>query len=130
MKRALVPVVLALAVGTGSAAGAQGGDPPSLTIPRVSDPPVLGEFIQMQVPDAPHGMRRVEGFVQRFPNDGEPVTERTVVYVGYDSENLYVVFLCFDREPSKIGAHLVGRDLLPNDEDGVASVLERLSGRA
>src|SRR5438128_498221 len=120
MKVAQGPIVLALALGMGSLAGAQGVDPPSLTIPRVSDPPVLGDFVQMEVPDAPHGMRKVEGFVQRFPNDGEAVTERTVVYVGYDTDNLYVVFLCFDRAPAKIGAHLVGRDLLPNDEDGVA----------
>src|SRR5438876_3186747 len=93
---------------------------PRLTIPRVTRPPRIADFLSMNVPDAPVGMRKIEGFVQRFPNDAEPVTERTVVYVGYDDENLHVVFQCFDREPQRIGAHLVGRDLFPNDEDSVA----------
>jgi hypothetical protein len=93
---------------------------PRLTIPRVTRPPQIADFVSMNVLDAPAGMRKIEGFVQRFPNDAEPVTERTVVYVGYDDENLHVVFQCFDREPQRIGAHLVGRDLFPNDEDSVA----------
>src|SRR5207253_8654066 len=41
-------------------------------------------FERMEVADAPLGMRRVEGFVQRFPDDGQAVSERTIVYVGYD----------------------------------------------
>ena len=93
---------------------------PRLTIPRVTRPPQIADFLSMNVPDAPVGMRKIEGFLQRFPNDAEPVTERTVVYVGYDDEHLHVVFQCFDREPRRIGAHLVGRDLFPNDEDSVA----------
>src|SRR5436190_4504480 len=95
-------------------------EPPRLTIPRVAHPPDIAEFLTMTAADEAGGMRRIEGFVQRFPNDAQPVTERTVVYVGYDAEQLYVLFECFDREPDKVGAHLVGRDLLPNDDDSVA----------
>ncbi len=94
--------------------------PPRLTIPRVSRAPVLGDFAAMDVPDEALGMRKVEGFIQRFPNDGAAVSERTVAYVGYDDEFLYVAFQCFDREPGRIGAHLVPRDAFPNDEDTVA----------
>jgi uncharacterized protein DUF5916 len=85
---------------------------------------VLADFLQMNPDRAPGGMQRVEGFVQRFPNDGEGVTERTVVFVGYDDRALHVAFLCFDREPNRIGAHMVGRDLLPNDEDSIAVHLD------
>ena len=74
----------------------------------------------MEASEGPRGMRKVEGLVQRFPNDGAPITERTVVYVGYDRDNIYVAFECFDRHPEAIGAHVVGRDLLPNDDDSVA----------
>ena len=74
----------------------------------------------MPVTGAPAGMAPVEGFVQRFPNDGVAVTERTIVYVGYDSETLYIAFLCFDRETGRIGAHVLPRDAFPNDEDTVA----------
>ena len=78
----------------------------------------------MEGGDAPNGMARVEGFVQRLPNDGQPVSERTVVYIGYDADYLYVLFECFDREPQRIGSHLVGRDLLPNDDDTVSVHLD------
>ena len=101
-------------------AGAQVVEPPRLAIPRVTRPPQRADFESMEVLAAPLGMRRVEGFVQRFPNDGEPVSERTVVYVGYDTDDLYVAFLCFDRQIDRIGAHMLPRDAFPNDEDTVA----------
>ena len=104
-----------------SGAAAQTVDTPAhVEIPRVSRPPVLADFVAMEAPDPALGMRVVEGFVQRFPNDGEPVSERTVAYVGYDASFLYVAFQCFDREPARIGAHLIARDALPDDEDSVA----------
>ena len=78
----------------------------------------------MTAPDAPNGMQRVEGFVQRFPNDAQPATERTVVYVGYDRSHLYVVFICFDRDARKLGVHMVPRDVFPTDEDTVAVQLD------
>ena len=94
--------------------------PAHIEIPRVSRPPVLADFVTMEAPEPGLGMRVIEGFVQRFPNDGEPVSERTVAYVGYDASFLYVAFQCFDREPARIGAHLIARDALPDDEDSVA----------
>jgi len=119
MIRLAKALALAAAALASNAAGAL-ADPPHLTIPRVARAPQLDDFAAMDADDAPNGMAKVQGFVQRFPNDGEAVSERTVVYVGYDDEFLHVVFLCFDREPWRIGAHLVGRDLLPNDDDTVA----------
>jgi hypothetical protein len=41
-------------------------------------------------------------FIQKFPNNGAPSTERTVVRVLYDEDNLYVGFWCFDSTPSKL----------------------------
>jgi len=114
MRQIVVVAVILLSAERATAEG------PRLTIPRVTRAPQIADFLSMNVPDAPLGMQKIEGFVQRFPNDAEPVTERTVVYVGYDDENLHVVFQCFDREAQRIGAHLVGRDLFPNDEDSVA----------
>jgi len=99
---------------------AQTSDPVRLAVPRVTRAPQRADFESMELLDAPLGMRRVEGFVQRFPNDGEPVSERTVVYVGYDQDFFYVAFLCFDRERARIGAHMLPRDAFPNDEDTVS----------
>jgi len=112
--------VTLVAMALGTTAGTATAEPPHLTVPRVARALQLDDFAAMDADDAPNGMAKVQGFVQRFPNDGEAVSERTVVYVGYDDEFLHVVFLCFDREPSRIGAHLVGRDQLPNDDDTVA----------
>ena len=78
----------------------------------------------MEVVESPLGMRRIEGFVQRFPDDGRAVSERTIVYVGYDSEFFYAAFLCFDDQRDRIGAHLLPRDAFPNDEDTVALHLD------
>jgi hypothetical protein len=104
-----------------SHATAQPVEPPHLVVPRLSRVPQLQDFESMEVSDAPLGMRRVEGFVQRFPVDGAAVSERTVVYVGYDQEFLYVVFLCFDRDEDRSrGTHMLPRDAFPDDEDTVA----------
>jgi hypothetical protein len=103
-----------------SAASAQTPEPPHLTVSRVARQPHLADLEPMEPLDASLGMQRIEGFVQRFPNDGSPVSERTLAYVGYDDEFIYVAFLCFDSAPDRVGAHLVQRDSLPNDEDSVA----------
>jgi hypothetical protein len=121
----ILVLFIATIVTDAAGASAQTVDPPArIEIPRVSRPPVLADFAGMDAPESALGMRTIEGFVQRFPNDGEPVSERTVAYVGYDTESLYVAFQCFDREPGRIGAHLVPRDALPNDEDSVAVLID------
>lgn len=107
-------------VAAARSAAAQTVVPPHITVPRIAQRPSLAAFAAMEPSDAPSGMRRVEGFTQRIPNDGAPMTERTVAYLGYDDTSLHIVFICFDSEPARIGAHMVGRDRLPNDEDSVA----------
>ena len=59
---------------------------------------------------------RLSSFIQQTPKDGEPATQQTVVYMGYDHQNLYVVWLCFDKEASKIRAHLSRREDIFNDD--------------
>ena len=39
------------------------------------------------------------GFVQQFPIEGAPATERTEVWVFYDDENVYVAARCWDSAP-------------------------------
>lgn len=66
--------------------------------------------------DLEGSMAVVEGFTQQIPEDGEPSTQRTRVYMGYDDDQLYFVFLAFDDEPDKIRAHLSRREDLFGDE--------------
>ena len=41
-------------------------------------------------------------FSQSEPREGPPLTERTVVRVLFDRENLYVSAYCYDSDPSRI----------------------------
>jgi len=53
---------------------------------------------------------KIEGFLQMSPKEkGEP-SERTVAYIGYDEDNLYMAFRCYDSQPSRIRASVTNRD--------------------
>ena len=53
---------------------------------------------------------RAVGFVQRDPDNGEPMTEETRIQIAYDDRYLYVAVACDDKEPSLIAAGLSRRD--------------------
>ena len=87
-----------------------------MTIPRLSRPPALDDFLGMK----PRGevaeqMAKVTGFTQRNPHDGEVVSEPTDAYLGYDQKNLYVVFVCFD-DPGKVRARMSRREDIFDDD--------------
>jgi hypothetical protein len=48
---------------------------------------------------------------------------KTMVYLAYGSDRLYVAFRCFDPDPSAIRAHVTDRDNIDND-DHVGLVLD------
>jgi len=60
---------------------------------------------------------KITDFIQREPNEGNSVSEKTEVYLLYDSDNLYIAFRCWDKEPEKIIANVMRRDgwLINND---------------
>ena len=59
---------------------------------------------------------RITEFVQRRPLDGAPATERTEVYVAYDSERLYFGIYAHYSEPALIRANRVDRDQIWSDD--------------
>ncbi|MFQ5695000.1 MAG: DUF5916 domain-containing protein, partial [Terriglobia bacterium] len=90
---------------------------PQLTVPRLARAPALEDFLTMK----PNGsfsrqMTQVGGFIQREPSDGQPASQRTDVYLGYDDENFYAVFVCFDNEPEKIRARMMPRENIRGDD--------------
>jgi hypothetical protein len=131
--RALRQILLVL---LGSSLPAQAGPPgknsvpfTNLHIPRLENRPVIGDFLAMQPSSTLAGkMLKVEGFVQRDPKDGSPISQKTEVYLGYTNQNLYVVCVCFDAEPDKIRAHMVRREQI-NDDDQFGFVLDTFSDR-
>lgn len=110
----LAALLIAVLVPAGSAAQPPA---PSITVPHVERAPTLEDFDGM----APNGemggrLAKVEGFVQREPSDGKPASQRSEAYLGYDDKNLYVIFVCFDREPEKIRARMTARERVGGDD--------------
>jgi hypothetical protein len=94
-------------------------------IARVSAPPRLEDFEDM----APRGnsaqLAKVTDFIQQQPSDGKAATQRTDVYLGYDGANLYLVWVCWDKEPQAIRGHLTRREAVtPPDDDYVELTLD------
>ena len=88
----------------------------TLVIPRLERAPALEEFLSMQpTGDIAPRMMKVTGFLQRNPHDGQPASQRTEAYLGYDAKNLYAVFVCFD-DPSKVRARMSRREDIFSDD--------------
>ncbi|HEV2398454.1 MAG TPA: DUF5916 domain-containing protein [Candidatus Sulfotelmatobacter sp.] len=102
--------------------------PPAITIPRLSRAPSLDDFLSMKPQgDTALHMARVTGFTQRNPHDGEPVSEPTDAYLGYDQKNFYAVFVCFD-DPHKVRARMSNREDV-YDDDQVEVILDTFHDR-
>jgi len=95
----------------------------TLVIPRLAHGPTLEEFLTMKpTGEIAERMAKVTELVQREPHDGEPVTQPTEVYLGYDEKNLYAVFVCHD-DPAKVRAHETRREDF-NGDDQVEIMLD------
>ncbi len=91
--------------------------PRAVTIPKMDRAPRLEDFAGMAPGPAIDGaMARVDAFTQIQPVEGRPSSQRTEAYLGYDDENLYVVFVAFDEHPSGIRARKVPRERIDGDD--------------
>ena len=90
---------------------------PDVKVPLLSAPISLKDFPDME-PRA--GLKQQLGyatqFIQNTPVDGAPGSERTEVYLGHTKTTLYIVFLCFDKQPGLIRTHLARRENILNDD--------------
>jgi hypothetical protein len=71
----------------------------------------------------------VDGFVQFFPDEGQPPSQATEVRVLYDDRNLYVGILCRDTEPGKIQRPLGRRDNAPYSDQVAVYIDSMHDGR-
>jgi hypothetical protein len=89
----------------------------SLNIPRLQAAPKLGDFEGMEPATAlARKMLKIDKFTQQEPKDGASVSQPTEAYLGYTDKNFYAVFLCFDKEPKKIRARMLRRELIDDDD--------------
>lgn len=61
-------------------------------------------------------------FIQMEPRPGEPATEATSAWVGYDDKNIYAVFKCYQRTP--VIAKNQSRDALSKNDDEICLILD------
>ncbi len=66
----------------------------------------------------------VTGFRQRWPEDGEPATERTEVRVAYDARAIYVGMIMHDREPARIMRSILHREGRIDKDDRIIIALD------
>src|SRR5215510_5561325 len=52
----------------------------------------------------------ITDFLQVEPHEGQPVTQKTDVWVLFDDKNFYVVFRCYDDHPERMVVNEMRRD--------------------
>jgi hypothetical protein len=86
-------------------------------IPRLTAEPRLSDFLTVPARSSVAArMLRISDFIQRFPIDGNPASEPTVAYLGYTREYFFVAFVCRDKTPGLVRAHMLARDSLGDDD--------------
>lgn len=127
-----------MAVCAAASAAALGAQRPAATAaPPVAPPPVLraarlAGSIQLDGRLDELAWQAAEvagGFVQQYPKDRAPASERTEARVLYDDQALYVGVRAFDREPKRIAAQLARRDASGIYSDWIHVVLDSYHDR-
>jgi hypothetical protein len=91
---------------------AQSDGTPALSVPRVSRPPRLIDFLNGTPREAELS---VTDFRQMDPGDGDPVSRPTTAFLSYDDRNLYVAFIAKD-DPKLIRARVAKRKQILTDD--------------
>lgn len=107
---------------SGGESPATGSSRPTLQASRLDAAPVLdGEVLGEELWSA---LPAATGFRQTKPNEGEPATENTEVYVGYTDDTLYLGVVCHDRDPSAIIVADSRRDTSMEDTDSFQVIFD------
>ena len=61
-------------------------------------------------------------FIQMEPSPGDPASEKTITYFGFDDKNIYVAFKCYQTVP--INAKNQSRDALSKNDDIIVVILD------
>ena len=94
-----------------------------VVVPRLYVAPTLQDFLQPSLAGGARQMLRINSFIQRYPEDGNPPNEPTTAFLGYTHKYFFVAFICNDRHPALIRAHMLARDSL-SDDDTVQVMLD------
>ncbi len=71
-----------------------------------------------------NGAGEITDFWQTQPDEGRPSSEKTVVRILHDRENLYIGVVCYDRDPSQIIISDSRRDSPLDETDSFQVILD------
>lgn len=66
---------------------------------------------------------KIENFIQREQNEGEPATEKTSIAVVYNINEIFFGIWCYDSESDKISAQQMTRDFSWDSDDNIKIML-------
>ena len=69
------------------------------------------------------------GFWQVQPDEGQPASQRTEVYIGFSGANLYVAVVAFDDDPEGIIVNDSRRDTSLDDSDAFLFIIDGMLDR-
>ena len=88
-------------------------DRPRVRVPRIDTPPEIDGRLN---DEAWLEAALLTDFVQQAPLDGPPATERTEIYIAYDSNHIYFGFYLHYEDPGILRASRVDRDTAFQDD--------------
>lgn len=96
------------------------GAQPSIKAVRIDTPPKIDGILN---DPAWEKAAVIDQFYQREPDTGEPVSQKTVVYICYSEKQFFVGFKCYD-DPDRITAKELKRDISLGEDDRVQIILD------
>jgi hypothetical protein len=96
--------VLLAAPAIGQEAPPEGGREKTLRIMRTATPPVIDGVLEEPAWGA---AAQIDDLHEIQPTEYAPASERTLIYVMYDSDALYIGARLYDRDPSQITARIL-----------------------
>src|SRR5690606_35511689 len=94
----------------------------TLSVHATATPPVIDGVID---PAEWDGAARSDAFLQIYPGEGAPPTERTEFWFTYDRDNLYIAVRCHDSAGrGGVSAKSMQRDLFNGADDIVQIVFD------
>ena len=91
-----------------------------VTATRFEQPPIIDGYASDEIWSKGEP---ITTFIQREPFTGEPLSEKTEVFIGYDEHNLYMAFRCY-TDPANITAKELARDVSLKYDDRVQIILD------
>ena len=93
---------------------------------KISTPPIIDGILNDSVWNK---AIPTSDFLQQEPVAGKPPTQKTVVKILYDDDNLYVSFMCYDTEPNKIVARALKLDGAWGADDNISILFDTFNDK-